>query len=62
MYTTHEVVEKYQSRMNKTDSQDYDNLWWYQIEESFYFPNMVIEESKLQLVSPHNVNMNDIKN
>lgn len=35
-YTTHDVVLKYQNRLNKSDSQDYDNLWWYQIEESFY--------------------------
>lgn len=35
-YTTHDVVLKYQNRMNKSDSQDYDNLWWYQIEESYY--------------------------
>jgi hypothetical protein len=34
-YTTHDVVLKYQNRLNKSDSQDYDNLWWYQIEESF---------------------------
>ena len=36
MYTTHDVVQKYENRLNKSDSQDYDNLWWYQIEESFY--------------------------
>lgn len=36
MYTTHDVVQKYQNRLNKSDSEDYDNLWWYQIEESFY--------------------------
>lgn len=35
-YTTHDVVLKFQNRLNKSDSQDYDNLWWYQIEEAFY--------------------------
>lgn len=34
-YTTLDVVEKYEARLNKSDSQDYDNLWWYQIEETF---------------------------
>lgn len=33
-----------------------------QIEESFYFPNMVIEESKLQLVNPIQNIRNDIQN
>lgn len=34
-YTTQDVVEKYEARLNKSDSSDYDNLWWYQIEESY---------------------------
>lgn len=34
--TTHDVVEAYEARLNKSDSQDYDNIWWYQIENSFY--------------------------
>ena len=35
-YTTHDVILKFQNRLNKSDSQDYDMLWLYQIEEAFY--------------------------
>lgn len=35
MLTTFDVISKYKARLNKSDSEDYDNLWVYQIEESF---------------------------
>lgn len=35
MYTTDDVINKYKARLNKSDSSDYDNLWRYQIEETY---------------------------
>lgn len=35
MLTTFDVLNKYKARLNKSDSSDYDNLWLYQIEETF---------------------------
>ncbi len=35
MYTTNDVLNKYKARLNKSDSSDYDNLWLYQVEETF---------------------------
>lgn len=35
MLTTFDVLDKYKARLNKSDSEDYDNLWLYQVEESF---------------------------
>ncbi len=35
MYTTYDVLNKYKARLNKSDSGDYDNLWNYQVEETY---------------------------
>lgn len=35
MYTTDDVLNKYKARLNKSDSSDYDNLWLYQVEETY---------------------------
>lgn len=35
MYTTFDVLNKYKARLNKSDSSDYDNLWLYQVEETY---------------------------
>lgn len=35
MLTTFDVLSKYKSRLNKSDSEDYDNLWVYQVEETY---------------------------
>lgn len=35
MLTTNDVLNKYKARLNKSDSADYDNLWLYQVEETF---------------------------
>lgn len=35
MLTTNDVLNKYKARLNKSDSSDYDNLWLYQVEETF---------------------------
>lgn len=35
MFTTNDVLNKYKARLNKSDSGDYDNLWLYQVEETF---------------------------
>lgn len=35
MLTTFDILDKYKARLNKSDSSDYDNLWIYQVEESF---------------------------
>jgi hypothetical protein len=35
MLTTFDVLSKYKARLNKSDSEDYDNLWIYQVEETF---------------------------
>ena len=35
MLTTFDVINKYKARLNKSDSNDYDNIWLYQVEETF---------------------------
>lgn len=35
MLTSFDVINKYKARLNKSDSQDYDNIWLYQVEETF---------------------------
>lgn len=35
MYTTNDVLNKYKARLNKSDSGEYDNIWLYQVEETF---------------------------
>ena len=35
MLTSNDVLNKYKARLNKSDSSDYDNLWKYQVEETF---------------------------
>ncbi len=35
MLTTFDVISKYKARLNKSDSEDYDNLWIYQVEETY---------------------------
>ena len=54
------LVTNKQFQMNQQEGSNMQQKGNHQIEESFYFPNMVIEESKLQLVNPlHNIR-NDI--
>lgn len=35
MLTTFDVISKYKARLNKSDSEDFDNLWLYQVEETY---------------------------
>ena len=35
MYTSYDILNKYKARLNKSDSADYDNLWNYQVEETY---------------------------